>query len=138
MKNDRLKEPKRIRKHKEAIVYSLLDMDGCVLIGGAHFLPTWDSTDHFNFACDCGAIAEIVEVKYRPDYPVEEDTLFFYLECPKCGRTGQRKTYLKYRERMAFCQRTFTNQNEELRYFNKNEPETKTPMIPNVLIIRRT
>ena len=36
---------------KAGIIYSILDQEW-KMIGGGHFIPTWDSTDHLHFACE--------------------------------------------------------------------------------------
>ena len=119
MKNDRLKTPYKVNHSERTAIYSLLDWDQHVLIACDLFTPTWDETDHFNFACRCGTIAEVVEVFYMP----KDDSIRFLLECPDCGNTGQRKIYLPYElKRMAFCQRTVNENGENVFYGVENRP----------------
>jgi hypothetical protein len=85
-------------KGKLGTVYSVLDQES-ILIGGSGFLPTWDETDHLHFACaGCNNIADILQVFLKRDGLF---TLFFWLGCPNCGATGQRKIYLDRRDDAA-------------------------------------
>ena len=66
-------------------------------IGGNYFLISQDDTDHMQFVCgECLSQAHIIEIK-RMNRMVGVDcefTLYFYLGCPNCGLTGQRKLYI--------------------------------------------
>lgn len=54
-----------------------------------------DCTDHFWFTCEkCGDRAEVKRV-FRDDNYANTPTIYFYLKCPRCGITGQRKIYLE-------------------------------------------
>jgi len=58
------------------------------------FVPVFDSTDHFHFACQyCREIADILLVE-RDDSYAQTPTLYFHTECPKCKARGFRKIYL--------------------------------------------
>ena len=77
------------------LIYSILDRES-YLIRGDHFLPTWDTTDHFHFVCGkCKGVADVLEIRFDPQYGSDvKYALFFYLGCRVCGATGQRKIYL--------------------------------------------
>jgi len=63
------------------------------LPGRTHFVPAFDDTDHFHWACEeCEAIADVMHVERNDSY-AGEPPLYFRLRCPQCGRTGQRKIY---------------------------------------------
>jgi hypothetical protein len=86
-------------------IYSVVD-EKTIDINGDHFLPTFDSTDHLSFVCEeCKTVADVLAVLFDPNYsrPNPRFALFFYLGCPKCGASGQRKIYLDEIERRAFC-----------------------------------
>ncbi|RLG97943.1 hypothetical protein DRO19_05070 [Candidatus Bathyarchaeota archaeon] len=87
------------------------------------FIPAWDDTDHFSFACaKCGYMAEILSVEWRPDYK-ENGRLYailFFLKCPNCGATGMRKIYLQptsYMGQKAFGEKLFFLYGTEKRPF---------------------
>lgn len=89
------------------IVYSVIEPDS-VLIRGGNFIPTWNSTDHLAFACsECNQGADVLEVRtkrYGDRY-----ALYFYLGCPGCGATGQRKIYLDGSPSSHFCHMAYNN-----------------------------
>ena len=59
------------------------------------FVPVFDDTDHFHFACaHCEDIAEVVLVE-RNDAYAHTPTIYFYLRCLKCGTATFRKIYLE-------------------------------------------
>ena len=64
---------------------------GHEVLKGDRFDLIWDSTDHFNFLCECGAIPNIVSVQLWGDE--NNPTIYFGLYCQNCGRSGQRKIY---------------------------------------------
>ena len=58
----------------------------------ATFDLVFDGTDHFSFWChSCRSEARADEVKA---VRTESPTLYFDLQCPKCGALGTRKIYL--------------------------------------------
>ncbi|MEM2904994.1 MAG: hypothetical protein QW587_04565 [Candidatus Bathyarchaeia archaeon] len=89
-----LKRPKA----KEGLIYTILD-ENALSIDGAHFIPSWDSTDHLHFVCGrCKGVADVLQVKLDASYAADvRYALFFYLGCRLCGATGQRKVYLDRR-----------------------------------------
>lgn len=95
-------------KIRGGIIYSLLDPEAGYMITGDHFLPTWDSTDHFHFVCgECKTVADVLEVKALHPYGSGiKCAIFFYLGCPACGNSGQRKIYLDRRPEAAGYQVT--------------------------------
>ncbi|MCD6421799.1 hypothetical protein J7L13_00415 [bacterium] len=59
------------------------------------FIPVFDCTDHFHWACPkCKEIAKVLLVERNDSY-ANTPTIYFYLECPKCGGRGFRKIYLE-------------------------------------------
>lgn len=63
---------------------------------GASFTIKFDNTDHFWFECPmCKKRIKVTRV-FRDDYQAKSPTVYFYMECRKCGQYGQRKIYLKY------------------------------------------
>jgi len=61
----------------------------------SNIVPVFDSTDHFAWACTkCKEIAQVKLVK-RDDSYAQEPTLYFFLVCPKCETTTQKKIYLE-------------------------------------------
>lgn len=80
------------------IIYSIIPKGKPYLIGGGgYFVPVFDNTDHFHFACGkCEEIAEVIMVR-RYDKYARTPTIYFYLRCPKCRNEGQRKIYLEDR-----------------------------------------
>jgi hypothetical protein len=80
----------------EKIIYTQIKRgQPYVIKAGGYFIPVFDSTDHFHFACqDCREIAEVIMVK-RHDCYANTPTLYFYLHCPKCGKEDSRKIYLE-------------------------------------------
>jgi hypothetical protein len=115
-------------------IYSVVD-DKTIDIRGDHFLPTFDSTDHLSFACEkCKTIADVLAIVFNPNYsrpPNPRFALFFYLECPKCGASGQRKIYLDEIDRRAFCH-TVWHENKLYTYGTGNEPRDiyDAPILP--------
>jgi len=115
--------PKKPKCTRATFIYTSINELACT--GFSNFIPTWDSTDHFHFCCaDCGVMADVLEVRF---YPYREDgklyALFFYLGCPKCGATGQRKIYLKpssYLGQEAFAK------NRKLYIFGKEKEASGT------------
>ena len=84
--------------------------------GDGNFIPTWDDTDHFHFCCgSCACIADILQVKFYPNYSGDWKgtklyAFFIYLGCPMCGLTGFRKIYLKPRN--CIGQKAFANEKQ--------------------------
>ena len=61
----------------------------------ALFIPVFDRSDHFHFACaKCREIVDVLMVE-RDDGYADTPTVYFYLRCPKCGSQGFRKIYLE-------------------------------------------
>ena len=91
--NKLLKKPNA----KGGIVYNVIEKES-TFFEGDRFLPIWDSTDHLSFACQkCRSVADVLRIKFNKKYsrpPNPRFALFFYLGCPNCGRSGQRKIYL--------------------------------------------
>jgi hypothetical protein len=59
------------------------------------FIPVFDQTDHFHFCCvKCKEIADVTLVE-RNDAYAKTPTIYFYLQCPKCGAANFRKIYLE-------------------------------------------
>jgi ferredoxin len=111
---------------KLGTVYSILDQES-ILIGGSEFLPTWDKTDHLHFACGgCNHVADILQVFLTRDGLF---TLFFWLGCPNCGATGQRKIYLDRRNCAARFQCALAP-GELLIYSDKRSPARVIPYGP--------
>lgn len=115
-----LKKPKYTRKEW---IYQAVDKHHLFIRGGT-FLPTWDTTDHLHFVCaECKSVADILAVRFVPNYSKSDVkfALYFYLACPKCGATGQRKIYLDIRDNAACCQSTC---DDKYLYFyaDKREP----------------
>ncbi len=88
--------------------------------GSSDFIPTYDSTDHFHFACeDCETMLDVLQVDFSP-YPQDAEgkqklyALLFYMGCPNCGKTGIRKIYLKPTSFMG--EQTVTSKNKRLIY----------------------
>ena len=83
-------------KKRRFVIYSTIPRGFPYYIGGGgNFIPVFDDTDHFHFACSrCREIACVVMVERR-DYYANTPTIYFYLKCPKCGAEGQRKIYLE-------------------------------------------
>jgi len=97
-----------------------------ICINGDNFVPTWDSTDHFNFACSkCKSASDILRVEVYPDRGFDEvsksGAIYFYLGCPKCGATGQRKIYLELEKRKVYCHKAIIG-NTLYVYGENNEP----------------
>jgi hypothetical protein len=113
-----LKKPKA----KGGAIYTAVDPES-FLIGAAHFLPTWDTTDHFRFACEaCKSVADVLAVRFCSHYDSEvKYALFFYLGCRKCGATGQRKIHLDRRANACIFQTTYDSHNLYL-YWKNDEP----------------
>lgn len=90
----------RFPKKKQFIIFSVFPKGYPYLIGGdGTFVPVFDSTDHFHWACEkCKVLARVIMVK-RDDTYAERPTIYFYLKCPKCGKEGQRKIYLDQTEK---------------------------------------
>lgn len=110
-------------RRRNGEVYSILDRE-YHFIGGGEFDPTWDTTDHFHFICHaCLTAADVLEVKLHSPYGGGiKYALFFYLGCPKCGATGQRKIYLDHRDDACLFQTTYIG-GEVLIYGRKRQPE---------------
>jgi len=126
----------RIRLLKNAVakagkIYSILGR-GSHFIGGGHFLPTWDETDHFNFVCQkCKGVADVLQVKHYDNYSNEvKHALFFYFGCRVCGATGQRKMYLDRRPDACYHQQTFDN-NRLYLYGKGDKPEESIDLKPD-------
>lgn len=108
-------------KSRKGTLYSTIDSD-TILIGGDSFLPTWDSTDHFRFVCEkCKTVADVIQVDFTNKYCEEvKYALFFYLGCPECGATGQRKIYFDMDMKdPCFCQKTLHLNNVFIYGFGK-------------------
>jgi hypothetical protein len=59
------------------------------------FKPIYDGTDHMEFECMlCGGLVDVIQVEMRQYRRVGAFDLYFYLSCPICGASGQRKIYL--------------------------------------------
>jgi hypothetical protein len=95
---------------KGGVIYNIVEKE-TTLLRGDYFLPIWDSTDHLQFACQkCKSTADILRIKIDANYakpPNPKYALFFYLACPSCGASGQRKIYLdltfaKWSNQIAF------------------------------------
>lgn len=84
------------KNKKKLTVYTTIPRGRPPTMSGARrFVPVFDSTDHFHFACSkCKTIAGIVQVQRRDSY-ADTPTIYFYLVCPFCGLGGQRKIYLE-------------------------------------------
>lgn len=94
--NHPLRRPKNTRAR---ILYQSVDV--LLSEGSSHFIPTWDSTDHFHFCCaDCRVMADVLQAQFLP-YPIDEMgkkklyAIMLFLGCPQCGSTGMRKMYFK-------------------------------------------
>ena len=81
---------------RERQIYSVFPQGQPYYIkGDGDFIPIFDTTDHFHFACrDCQKLVEILMVR-RHDAYADTPTIYFYMRCPKCGKEGQMKTYLE-------------------------------------------
>lgn len=85
-----------LKKPRHARPGTIYEAVTSLLTQGEAFVPTWDSTDHFHFACPkCGYMADVLSVEFYPHYPKGKYALIFHLGCAKCGRTGTRKIYFK-------------------------------------------
>lgn len=117
--NQLLKKP---RSKRSGWVYSAIDLS-THFYQGDHFLPTWDETDHLHFVCaKCKHVADVLSVKLDANYSDEvKYALFFYLGCPNCGATGQRKIYLDMRDGSAKFQCAFDD-GKVYRYGNERKP----------------
>jgi len=92
---------KPLLRYKGGFIYLSIDPKS-YLIGNGRFVPTFDDTDHLQFACaNCFSIADILAVIRKGD------VIYFWLGCPKCGKTGQRKIYLSKGLRRAFCHHAY-------------------------------
>jgi len=109
------------------LIYSILDRES-YLIRGDHFLPTWDTTDHFHFVCGkCKGVADVLEIRFDPQYGSDvKYALFFYLGCRVCGATGQRKIYLDRRPDLCYCQQTF---DKIVSIYTANATSRKSPSV---------
>ena len=118
--NKLLRAPKHMR---DGFWYSAVDEEA-LAIGGGVFLPTWDDTDHFHFVCKaCKCVADVLGVRFKGKYGEDVDhALFFYLGCPSCGQTGQRKIYLDIRDRACLFQHTY-DKGKVYIYGKKREPK---------------
>jgi hypothetical protein len=94
--NHPLRTPKYTRARK---LYQSVDI--LMSTGTSHFIPTWDSTDHFHFCCaDCRVMADVLQADFLP-YPIDAEgknkifAIMLYFGCPQCGSTGMRKMYFK-------------------------------------------
>jgi len=73
------------------VPYTMIDeIDGWE---GENFTSTTDDTDHFGFSCGCGEEARVMELLVNGEYSGIV-AVFFYLQCPSCGKTGYRKINL--------------------------------------------
>jgi len=59
------------------------------------FTPTFDPADHLHFASDCCKRPAIILLVRRNDAYANTPTIWFTLQCPKCGECGIRKIYLE-------------------------------------------
>lgn len=93
--NKLLKKPNA----KGVIIYNIIEKESTFFESDL-FLPMWDSTDHLHFACQkCKSVADVLRIKFNKKYskpPNPRFALFFYLGCPNCGASGQRKIYLDF------------------------------------------
>lgn len=107
-------------------VYTIIN-HGDYVIEGHHFIPCWNTTDHFHFVCEsCKSIADVLEVKLETDHSNEvKFSLFFHLGCPNCKRTGQRKIYLDRRENAGQKKWAFNIKNMELLAFGDKRTAMK-------------
>ncbi len=97
--------------------------------GSSNFIPTWDSTDHFHFCCqNCECIANVLKVDYtQPPKNLEGIyTIYIFLQCPKCGTTGQRKIHLNAASFRG--QQTVTETNKRL-IFGRNQETIDTKQL---------
>jgi len=114
------KPKKKPFRTKTRIIYKAVNK---LATFAGRFLPTWDDTDHFHFVCmNCHGVADVLQVDFIPKYANVGEALFFHLGCSNCGRTGQRKIYLKMRDNSCSHQHTFTFDNKELTYGKKRTP----------------
>lgn len=123
----------RKAKFKSGITYSILDPEYHQIYGNL-FLPTWDGTDHLHFVCGrCRTVADILEVNLRlihlPYLGDATHALYFYLGCPECGATGQRKVYLDPRDRACKFQHTYDS-GEVFVYGESRKPASVIKMQP--------
>ena len=109
---------------KGGIIYNIIEEESTFFEGGK-FLPMWDSTDHLHFACQtCKSVADVLRIKFDAKYskpPNPRFALFFYLGCPNCGRSGQRKLYLDLTLTRWPCQITF-DEDKIYVYGNERNP----------------
>jgi len=91
-----LSRKEKYPKKHEFVIYSTIPRGYPYYIrADGDFIPVFDSTDHFHFACSrCKEIACVVMVRRHDSY-ADTPTIYFYLKCPKCGAEGQRKIYLE-------------------------------------------
>ena len=73
------------------------------LIAGDNFNPIYDGTDHFEFECPaCHSVADVLNVEMRNYRRKNSFDLYFFIECPKCKRSGQRKIYLDRNQKFEY------------------------------------
>ena len=120
-------KPKTVRG---GIIYSTIDTE-TRLFHGACFLPTWDSTDHLHFICEhCKSVADVLQVRFTSHYSkTPRYALFFYLGCPECGATGQRKIYFDLDEARCKFQMAW-HKNVLYLYGDQREPTEKINFKP--------
>jgi hypothetical protein len=84
-----------MKRVKKGWLYAIFNPDETI-IRCKRFDPIYDSTDHLNFVCyNCLSIAEVIGIRMISPYGRGiPEALFFYLRCPECDATGQRKIYL--------------------------------------------
>lgn len=116
-------------KAKGGIIYSTIDEE-TIFIDGQSFSIAYDDTDHFSFVCDgCHHIVEVLQVKFVTNCADDQKfALFFYLGCPQCGATGQRKIYFGTMD--AFCQYVFMDNNKLLVYGRSGKPDRSVSFTP--------
>jgi len=103
-----------------------------LMIQGDEFLPTWDTTDHFHFVCaGCHCVANVYEIIFVPKYSGQVGaSLHFFLSCPECEKSGQRKIYLKMRSASCKFQQTFTHDGKVLQYGKERTPYAEIQYVP--------
>ena len=89
---------------------------------GDQFIPTWDTTDHFHFACEkCETMLDVLQVDFSP-YPEDAEgkqklyALMLFMACPNCKKTGMRKMYFKPTSFMCQSAISFYPELKELRF----------------------
>jgi hypothetical protein len=98
------------------------------------FIPSWDSTDHFNFVCaDCKTPADIITADFTPKMKGRPNTklscLLFILKCPKCGTVGIRRIYLEYPHAEVAWQTAYDAQTNRIYTINGTQPVAYSQII---------